>query len=263
MRLRTSQKIVWCPGCGNYGILRAFIRVLERLGEDARKVVVVSGVGCHGKIADYVGTSSFHTIHGRVPPVLTGIKLANRELIPVGFAGDGDAYNEGIAHLLHAARKNTDVTVVVHNNSVYALTTGQATATRPKGFRGKSTPRGAPEDPLNPAALLIASGAGFVARGFSGNVAQLSELMLQGISHRGFSFIDVLQPCVAFNNTWEVLRERVHPVEPGRSRDEALRLAYNPFATGVLYREAKAVYEDSVVAGVPEGTVEEVLESLR
>jgi len=263
MRLRTAEKIVWCPGCGNYGILRAFVKVLESLGEAAQRVVVVSGVGCHGKIADYLGVSSFHTIHGRVPPVLTGIKLANPRLLPVGFAGDGDAYNEGIAHLVHAARKNTDVTLVVHNNSVYALTTGQATATSPRGFRGRSTPGGNPEEPLNPVALLIASGASFVARGFAGNVEQLTELMRQAISHRGFSFIDVLQPCVAFNNTWDVLREKVHEVEQAGSRREALRLAEDPTATGIFYRESREVYEDAVAAPEPSATVEQVIESLK
>ncbi len=263
MMLRTSQKIVWCPGCGNYGILRAFVKTLEALEDNAGRVVLVSGVGCHGKIADYVGVSSFHTIHGRVPPVLTGIKLADMSLIPVGFAGDGDAYNEGIAHLIHAARKNTDVTMVVHNNSVYALTTGQATATSPKGFRGRSTPEGNPEEPLNPLLLLLAAGASFVARGFAGNVAQLTELMLQAISHRGFSFIDVLQPCVAFNNTWELLRKRVHEVKTAGSREKAMELAMDPFATGVFYRESRQVYEDAVTAPEPTSTVEQVLESLR
>ena len=265
MRLATGARIVWCPGCGNFGILKAFKQAVEELGVDPKKLVVVSGVGCHGKIADYLALSSFHTIHGRVPAMLAGIKLANPELVAVGFAGDGDAYNEGLVHLIHAAKKNIDATLIVHNNAVYGLTTGQATATSPRGFRGRSTPEGNPEEPLNPVALMLASGASFVARGFAGDVAQLREIIKQAVLHRGFAFIDVLQPCVTFNNTWKLYKERVYRLEKPVSLEEAMRLAYaqDGIPTGVFYREARSTYEELVRVEPQSAGVEAVIEKFK
>jgi len=128
-------RISWCPGCGNFGILRAFKEASGRMISEGYDVVISSGIGCHGKITDYINLPSFHVIHGRVPPFLTGLKLANPELIAVGFSGDGDGLNEGAEHLVHAARRNTDITIILHNNGVFGLTTGQVTATSPKGGR--------------------------------------------------------------------------------------------------------------------------------
>ena len=267
MKLSTKAKIVWCPGCGNFGILKAFAQAVEELSPelDLQKLVVVSGVGCHGKIADYLALSSFHTIHGRVPAMLAGIKLANPELVAVGFAGDGDAYNEGLVHLIHAAKKNIDATLIVHDNAVYGLTTGQATATSPRGFRGRSTPEGNPEEPLNPVALMLASGASFVARGFAGDVAQLKEIIKQAVLHKGFAFIDVLQPCVTFNNTWKLYKEKVYKLEKPVSFEEAMRLAYaqDGIPTGVFYREERSTYEELMRVERRSGAVEEVLSKLK
>ena len=243
--MRTNAKITWCPGCGNFSILRAFEKAAERLIKDGCKIVISSGIGCHGKIADYLKLPSFHVIHGRVPPFLTGIKLANPELIAVGFVGDGDALNEGMEHLIHAARRNTDITVLLHNNGVFGLTTGQVTATSPKGRKGRSTPFGNPENPVNPCQLMLVSGATFVARMFAGDVAGLSEVMYMAMKHRGFSFVEVIQPCVAFNNTWH-LKDKVRRVERARSVQEAIMVSEDSLACGVLFRKEDETFEDVV-----------------
>ncbi len=250
MKAETGVEIVWCPGCGNFNILKAFKKAIESIGIDRKKLVVVTGVGCHGKLANYVNLSSFHTIHGRVPPLMAGIRLANPELVVVGFAGDGDAYNEGLVHTVHIAKKNYNATLIVHNNSVYGLTTGQASATSPREMKTKSTPRGNPEEPLNPVALMLTSGASFVARGFAGDVEQLSEIIAQAIMHRGFSFIDVLQPCATFNNTWSFYKERVYRIEKEPTTlEEALRLAYQQerIPTGIFFRQERETFEEQVL----------------
>ncbi len=141
--LATPVVNTWCPGCGNFGLLMAMKRAIIQLGLEREQVVAVSGIGCHGKMTDYIKVNSLHVIHGRVLPVATAIKLANQELTVVGFAGDGDAYNIGIGHLSHAVRRNVNITYVVHNNLVYGLTTGQTSPTSKKGYISKTTPRGA------------------------------------------------------------------------------------------------------------------------
>ena len=211
--LGTYAQNTWCPGCGNFGILASIKKALADLendGLDLNKVAIVSGIGCHAKIADYINVNSFYSIHGRVPPPMTGIKLANPDLTVIGYAGDGDAYGEGIEHLIFSAKRNIDMTFIVHNNRIYGLTTGQFTPTSPSGFKGRSTPKGSPEDPLNPVELMISAGATFVARGYTKNMKQLQSLIKAAINHKGFSFIDVLQPCFTFFNTYDYYNERVY-----------------------------------------------------
>jgi len=211
--LGTAKRNTWCPGCGNFAILMALKRTIVELELEPEKVVVVTGIGCHGKMGDYVAVNSFHTIHGRVLPLATGIKLANHDLEVMGFAGDGDAYAIGVGHLPHAIRRNVDILYVVHNNKVFGLTTGQFTPTTPRGMKTRSTPFGVPENPLNPLTLALSLGATFVARGFAGDVEHLTYLFKEGVRHRGFAFIDVLQPCVTFYNTYPYYRERVYKLE--------------------------------------------------
>jgi len=209
----TNKKNVWCPGCGNFAILNALIKALERLNLKPESVVLVSGIGCHGRINQYVNVNSIHVIHGRVLPVATGIKISNNRLTVIGHAGDGDAYAIGLGHLPHAARRNVDLTYIIHNNMIFGLTTGQVTPTTPKGMRTRSTPYGNIENPLNPLLLALVSGATFVARGFAGDIKHLIYLFEEGIKHKGFAFIDVLQPCVTFYNTYSYFRERVYRLE--------------------------------------------------
>jgi 2-oxoglutarate ferredoxin oxidoreductase subunit beta len=213
--LGTYAENTWCKGCGNFGILSAVNEAFAGLVADGvarENIVLTSGIGCHAKIADYVNVNSFYSIHGRVAPTVTGIKLANRNLTVVGFAGDGDAYGEGLAHLIMSAKRNIDVAMVIHDNRVYGLTTGQVTPTSPIGFPGRSTPRGSYEEPLNPIELLLAAGATFVARGYSVKTKELAALIRQAAHHKGFAFIDVLQPCFTFFNTYQFYNSRVYEI---------------------------------------------------
>jgi 2-oxoglutarate ferredoxin oxidoreductase subunit beta len=214
--LTTYAENTWCKGCGNFGILAAINEAVKGLVAEGlllQNVVLASGIGCHAKIVDYINVNTFYSIHGRVPPTLTGIKLANPNLKVVGFAGDGDAYGEGLAHLVMSAKRNIDVTMIIHDNRVYGLTTGQFTPTSPLGFPGRSTPRGSVEEPLNPMELMLASGATFVARGYSVKMEHLVDLMKRAINHKGFAFIDVLQPCFTFFNTYKYYNEHVYELD--------------------------------------------------
>ena len=199
--LITGAQNTWCPGCGNFALQHTLKNLLsdrEKEGKSLDDVVLVSGIGCHAKIADYLNINSFYSLHGRAIPVATGIKLANPALTVICCVGDGDAYAEGLDHLIFAAKRNIDITVIVHNNRVYGLTTGQYTPTSPLGFKGRSTPTGTAEYPINPVELMLASGAGFVARGYTRKMELLKGLIREGIVHKGFAFIDVLQICATF-----------------------------------------------------------------
>ena len=261
--LGTYAQNTWCPGCGNFGILTSMKKVLADLkdeGLDLNKVIQSSGIGCHAKIVDYVKVNSFYSLHGRVPPPITGITLANPELVVIGHAGDGDAYGEGIEHLIFSAKRNINVTFIVHNNRVYGLTTGQFTPTSPAGFIGRSTPRGSPEEPLNPIELMLSAGATFVARGFSGKPKHLQALIKAAIKHAGFAFIDVLQPCFTFYNTYDFYNEKVYELTE-KEHDSADREAAfakarewvygdgDRIPTGIFYQARKPTYEEKVLGG--------------
>ena len=178
--LTTYAENTWCPGCGNFGIFNAFkkaVRKLEEKGIERDSIIISAGIGCHAKIFDYLKLSGFYSIHGRAMATVQGIKLANPDLRVVAFAGDGDALGEGISHMIFAAKRNADITVIVHDNGVYGLTTGQYTPTSEKGFKSPSTPRGNVEEPLNPLTLMLEAGATFVARGYSGKVDHLADII--------------------------------------------------------------------------------------
>ncbi len=216
--LGTYAQNTWCPGCGNFAILNAMKTVLlelEAQGVPLERFVLASGIGCHGKIVDYINVNSFYSIHGRATPVAEGIKLANHGLTVIVIGGDGDQYGEGGNHLIHAARRNVDLTVIIHNNQIYGLTTGQASPTSDLGMKNKVELGGVVEAPLNPLSLAISSGATFVARGFAGDTRQQTELLVSGIKHKGFALIDTLQPCVTFNhkNTFPWFYERIYKLE--------------------------------------------------
>jgi 2-oxoglutarate ferredoxin oxidoreductase subunit beta len=271
--LGTYAENTWCKGCGNFGILSAIQAAVEGLvaeGMPLENFAVVSGIGCGSKIVDYINVNTFYSIHGRVPPTITGIKLANRNIKVIGFAGDGDAYGEGIAHLIAAAKRNIDVTMVIHDNRVYGLTTGQFTPTSPAGFKGRSTPRGSIEQPINPLELMLAAGATFVARGYTVKTDHLVGLMKEAVRHHGFAFIDVLQPCFTFFNTYKAYNERVYEIEGHDTSDieAARRLALewkyreeDKIPIGVFYKVEKPTFDDGMLregmvlagdAGVPD-----------
>jgi 2-oxoglutarate ferredoxin oxidoreductase subunit beta len=212
-QLITDAQNTWCPGCGNFSIqhtLKNVLSEMEQEGKSLDDVVLVSGIGCHAKIADYLNINTFYSIHGRTIPVATGIKLGNPDLTVICCTGDGDSYAEGLDHLIFAAKRNIDITVIVHDNRVYGLTTGQFTPTSPLGFKGKSTPSGTAEYPINPIELMLASGATYVARGYSKKMDLLKKLVTEGISHKGFSFIDVLQICATFFPAADYYSPRVY-----------------------------------------------------
>jgi 2-oxoglutarate ferredoxin oxidoreductase subunit beta len=261
--LDTYAQNTWCPGCGNFGILASIKKALSDLeddGLDLNKVAIVSGIGCHAKIVDYINVNTFYSIHGRVPPPMTGIKLANPELTVIGHAGDGDAYGEGIEHLIFSAKRNLNMTFIVHNNRVYGLTTGQFTPTSPSGFKGRSTPKGSPEDPLNPIELMLSAGATFVARGYTRNMEHLQSLIKTAVNHKGFSFIDVLQPCFTFFNTYDYYNERVYEISQ-KDHDASDRKAAfvkagewaygvgDQIPIGIFYQVKKPTYEEKLLEG--------------
>jgi len=253
--LKTPKKNTWCPGCGNFGILMGFKNALVQLGLERDQVVLVSGIGCHGKMVNYVNVNGFHGIHGRVLPLATGIKLANPNLVVVGFSGDADCYDEGWGHFSHAIRRNIDMTLIVHDNMVLGLTTGQTTATSQKDFKTKSTPFGSIPPALNPVAHALVSNGTFVARGFAGDMRYLTGLIVEAIKHRGFAFLDVFQPCVTFNylNTYDWFKERVYKLE-GEGHDytdrrKALEKSFewgDRLPIGVFYKEERPTYRDGL-----------------
>jgi 2-oxoglutarate ferredoxin oxidoreductase subunit beta len=253
--LKTPKTNTWCPGCGNFGILMAFKKALIELGIEREEAVLVSGIGCHGKMVNYVNINGFHGIHGRVLPLAQGIKLANPDLTVVGFAGDADQYNEGWGHFAHAIRTNIDMTLIVHDNMVLGLTTGQATSTSQQGFKSKSTPFGVIPPMLNPLAHALVSNGSFVARGFSGDMFHLKNLIVEAMKHRGFAFIDVFQPCVTFNylNTYDWFRQRVYKLEEEghdvTDRKKALEKAFewgDRIPIGIFYNKERGTYHDNL-----------------
>jgi len=249
-------KPAWCPGCGNFGILEALNRALVEMEIEPHQVLLVSGIGQAGKLPHYTRGNVFNSLHGRPVPPAIGAKIANSELIVIAVSGDGDAYGEGGNHFLHAARRNHDITYLVHNNQVYGLTKGQASPTSDVGFITKTTPYGA-ASPVNPIALAIVSGASFVGRGFAGDIDHLANLIKKGITHRGFALIDILQPCISFNhkNTFQWYRERVYKLEDEKydpsDKKAALEKALiwgERIPIGIIYEENLPVYEDQLPA---------------
>jgi len=253
--LKTPKTNTWCPGCGNFGILMAFKKAIIDLDLEREEAVLVSGIGCHGKMVNYVNINGFHGIHGRVLPTAQGIKLANPNLTVIGFAGDADQYNEGWGHFAHAIRTNIDMTLIVHDNMVFGLTTGQATSTSQPGFKSKSTPFGVIPPMLNPLAHALVSNGSFVARGFAGDMPHLKDLMVDAIKHKGFAFIDVFQPCVSFNymNTYDWFRKRIYKLETENhdvtDREKALEKAFewgDRIPIGILYKKERDTYLDNL-----------------
>ena len=205
----------WCPGCGDFGVLHALKTAIAELGLHPNEVLTISGIGCSSNLPGYINTYGMHTLHGRALAVATGAQLANHKLKVIVTGGDGDGYGIGGNHFLHTMRRNVDLTYIVMDNQVYGLTTGQVSPTSIKGMKTKSTPFGSVENEINPIPLAIVGGATYVARGFTGQVRHLTELIKGGIQHRGFSLIDTFSPCVTFNrdNTHEFFKQRTQKLE--------------------------------------------------
>ncbi|MBT3297559.1 2-oxoacid:ferredoxin oxidoreductase subunit beta [archaeon] len=208
-----NEKPSWCPGCGNFAISLATKKSISELNIKPKDSVLVSGVGCFAKLPYWIKSYGFVGLHGRSLPVAQGTKLANKKLTVIAYGGDGDGYGEGGNHFIHACRRNVNITYLVHNNSVFGLTTGQYSPTSKQGKVSKSSPLGAKESPLNPIALAISSGAKFVARGYAGDINHLTGLIKKAIQFEGFAFIDILQYCPSFGHDIKYYNERVYRLE--------------------------------------------------
>lgn len=260
--LDLKTKNTWCPGCGNFGILQSIknaISILEKKGIGKENFVLSTGIGCHAKIVDYININTFYGLHGRAVAAAVGIKIGNPNLKVLVSSGDGDSYNEGISHLIYAAKRNINLTVLIHNNRNFALTTGQYSATSPRGFKGRSTPEGSLETAFNPLELMLASGATFIARGYAAKIDHLTNLIVQAIEHKGFSFIDILDPCVAWFNTFEDYNKRVYELKDNdlSSKEEATKIIrewdYNngdKIPIGIFYKIEKPNFDGEVNSGL-------------
>lgn len=250
----SGRSPTWCPGCGNYGLWAALKIAITRMNWDMGSFVIVYGIGCSGNMTDFIKSHGFHSLHGRAIPNAIGIKLANHVQRVVCVVGDGDCYGEGGNHFLHALRGNHDMTLIVHDNRVYGLTTGQTAPTSPKGYKSKSTPGGVIEVPVNAPGLAVMGGASLVVQGYAGDTPYLSSLMVEALSHRGFALVNVLQPCVTFNktNTYEYYKERVYKVaDTGYTpldKMDALKLVMSEdrIPTGILYRDERPPFHDEL-----------------
>lgn len=250
---RSDDPIAWCSGCGNFGILNALKRALARLDLKPEQVLMVSGIGQAAKLPHYLRCNTFNGLHGRTLPVAAGARIANHDLTVIAVGGDGDGYAEGGNHFLHAMRRNIDMTYLVHNNQVYGLTKGQASPTSDPGMVTGTTPKGLFAGPERPLALAVASDCSFVARGYAGEMGHLSDLIAMAIRNEGFSFVEILQPCVSFNkvNTYDWYKERVYileessydPTDRAAAFEKALEWG-EKIPLGVLYRGDRKTYEE-------------------
>jgi 2-oxoglutarate ferredoxin oxidoreductase subunit beta len=249
-----GQTPAWCPGCGNFGILNAFKASVVELGIEPHQFIIVSGIGQAGKLPHYLKCNTFNGLHGRTLPVATGFRLSNHDMLVIAVTGDGDCYGEGGNHLIHAVRRNVNVKLFVHDNQIYGLTKGQASPTTMPGTVTENQPFGVFSDQLNPVALAVALGCSFVARGFVGDMEHLKILMKEAILHKGFSLVDIFQPCVTFNkiNTFEWYRQRVYQIEPEynpEDRVEAFRKALewgDRIPIGVIYKSNRPMLEERI-----------------
>ncbi len=247
-----NYETAWCPGCGNFAILDCVKQALAELSLAPHQVLFVSGIGQAAKAPHYLNCNVFDGLHGRALPAATGAKLANRKLAVIVESGDGCSYGEGGNHFMAAIRRNVDVTMIVHNNQVYGLTKGQASPTSEEGFVTKAQPAGAFSEPLHPLGVAVAMHAGFVARSFSGMKDHAVEMIKQAMGHRGFSLVDVLQPCVSFNkvNTFAWYKKRCQPLPAGYDPtdwESAIKTAMvwgDRIPVGVIYRNDRPAFEE-------------------
>jgi len=248
----------WCPGCGNFGIIRAMRMALADQGLKASDIFVAFDIGCSGNMNDFLNANSMHTLHGRAIPTAIGMKLAHHTKPVLVVGGDGGLYGEGGNHVLHACRGNHDITVIAHDNMVYGLTTGQVAPTANKGFKSRSTPTGIIETPINALALTITQGATFVAQTFANDAKHMADMIKRGMQHKGFSLINILQPCVTFNkiNTFEYFLKNSYKLDTSynsESIEAALQKALEPmnerFPLGVVYEnKSKLPFHEELLA---------------
>lgn len=247
---KESVKPVWCPGCGDYGVLSAVERAFGELELLPEYISIISGIGCSGRFSHYFDTYNIHGTHGRVLPTATGVKTAMPELTVLGISGDGDGLSIGGGHISHASRRNLDITYLILDNNIYGLTKGQTSPTTPEGFQSKTSPYGVSEDLMEPISVFLSYDVSFVARAGSFDIKQLTGLIREGIEHKGFSIIYVFSPCVTYPAMpWRSMKEHLRPLPddfPREDRMKAFEYSYSqdPVYTGVFYRREKPTLED-------------------
>ena len=249
-----GQTPAWCPGCGNFSILREFKDAFVEMDIEPYQFIIVSGIGQSGKFPHYLKCNTFNGLHGRSLPVATGIRLVNHDLLVVAEAGDGDCYGEGGNHLINAIRRNINVKLFVHNNQIYGLTKGQASPTSMEGMITNNQPFGVLSEQFNPMAFAVTLDCSFVARGYAGDPEHLKGLIKEAVGHKGFSLVDILQPCVTFNkiNTYSWYSERVYKLGPDynpENRLEAFQKAIewgDKIPIGVIYRNNRPILEERI-----------------
>ncbi|OLZ11780.1 2-oxoacid:ferredoxin oxidoreductase subunit beta [Sulfobacillus thermosulfidooxidans] len=252
---KTQEKSWWCPGCGDFGVLAALEKALVEVGADPSTTAIIAGIGCSGKIGNYINSYNLHVTHGRTLPSAMGVKLANRDLTVLAVGGDGDAYAIGMGHFMHALRRNVNITYIVMDNHVYGLTKGQTSPTSEIGFHTKTSPDGSIDTPVHPLMLAVAGGATYVAQGFSSWQPQLAHLIVEGIKHPGFAMINVISPCVTYNrvNTYEWYKKTLVNLDEDpsyRPTSRAIALTRleetDELVTGLIYQEPSVPYEDQI-----------------
>jgi len=268
---KTELRPIWCPGCGDFGVLAAFAQAFAELDVPTKDIVLVTGIGCSSRLAGYLKVYGFNAIHGRTLPIATGIKLANPELTVIAAGGDGDGYSIGIGHIPHAARRNVDITYLVMDNGIYGLTKGQQSPTSPVGIYSSSSPYGTYERPLNPVEFLLSIGVSFVAQGFSGDTKHLTTLIKRAIMHRGFAVINCISPCPTYRGGMQLFKEirakvrNVDEIERDLSdRSEAFRIAHTSdfIPVGVIYEDTQIEDYQSILEGLRAKAKEERQEKL-
>lgn len=272
----------WCPGCGNFGILKALKQALAELDIAPENLVMVSGIGQAAKLPHYLRSNVFNGLHGRALPPATAIKASNPRLTVIAESGDGDMYGEGGNHLIHTIRRNPDITNIVHNNMVYGLTKGQASPTSRLGFRTPIQVNGVTSEPVNPMALAVAMDASFVARAYVGDAEQCKEILKKAIAHKGYALVDIFQPCVTFNriNTYKWFKQNTYYLDDAHDQHDRVSafdraLETDPFPLGVIYvntnrptfEENTGVYRDDSAPlyqrDVDREKLEDLLQSMR
>lgn len=250
-KLETKEKLTWCPGCPNYMILesvkQALVDLISKRNYKKTDFVMSTDIGCNSKIFDYLNISGISGLHGRAIPTAIGIRLANPNLKILTFAGDGATYSEGISHLVHAFRYNPNMTLLVHNNQSFSLTTGQATATSQQGFKSKENPAGIQDIPLNPIELALACKATFIARCNARDIKHTTEIIKKAIEHKGFSYIEIIQDCLIFNKEINNKDPLMYKVKDNKNLKKAKEYAtdydYNSrsgkIALGIIYQTNK------------------------
>jgi len=249
-----GQVPAWCPGCGNFAILKTFKDTMVELGMEPHQFIVVSGIGQAAKLPHYTKCNTFNGLHGRTLPVATGIRLANHKMPVIVTTGDGDSYGEGGNHLMAAMRRNINVKLFVHDNQVYGLTKGQPSPTTEEGTVSKNMPFGVISEQFNPMALAVALDCGFAARGYAADTEHLKGLMKEAINHKGFALLDILQPCVTFNkvNTYDWYKQRVYHVGPDHDPEDRMAAFAKALEwgdripIGVIYRNNRPMFEERV-----------------